>query len=85
MDDDLMYISSHLRKASQITDSGFASPESFPFLLFKLVPIYGVLFISHNNLYVHTMLISLIIKVIVPKPSELELKNRLISSCIYAL
>lgn len=76
-----MYISSSLRKARQITHPGFASPESFPFLLFKLVPIYGVLSISHNNLYVHTMLISLIIRVIVPKPLESELKNRL-TSCI---
>lgn len=79
--DNLTYISSHLRKASQITDTGFASPESLPFPLFKWAPTYGVLSISHSNLYVHTMLISLIIRVIVPKPLESELKNRL-TSCI---
>ena len=79
--DNLTYLSSHLRKASPITDTGFASSKSLPFPLFKWTPTYGVLSSSHSNLYVHTMLISLIIRVIVPKPLESELKNRL-TSCI---
>lgn len=74
--DNLTYISSHLRKDKSNYRHRLCLPESLPFpLSLKWAPTYRVLSISHSNPYVHTMLISLIIRVIVPKPLESELSK----------